>query len=113
MMVLATSAAYIATSQEHDAVGSCGFRAPHRFRTRRGDGFRVVRRSRLCCARWGEMEEILLEARRGSPWPIDGVVRGCVLAVWRTTSVDGGALLCNVLGVVDDPGINDPALTLN
>lgn len=64
-MALATSAAYIATSQEHDAVGSCGFRAPHRFRTRRGDGFRVVRRNRLCCARWGEMEEISVGSGTG------------------------------------------------
>jgi hypothetical protein len=61
-------------------------------------------------ARW---RRFLLEAGRGSPWPIDGMVHGCVLAEWRATSVDGGALLSNVLGVVDDSGINDPALTLN
>ena len=87
-------------------MGSYGFRAPHRFWTRRGDGFRVVRVDYAVHAKrdggyfyWRRMGESLADR-----WMCD--------CQWRAT-LDGGALLSNVLGVVDDLGINDPALTLN
>jgi hypothetical protein len=88
-MAMATSAVYIATSQEHTPRVRVVL-APHSFDK---EGRRVS-----CCGRVeyaGAVGEELL------------------LVLAELGGIDGWALLrCGVLGVVDDSGINDPALNL-
>lgn len=93
MMAMATSAAYIATSQELDAAGSCGFVLPIDLDK---EGRRVP-----CC---GRVCSISYAAAR----------RRCFLGT-AGVLVDGWGVCvrCGVLYLVDDLGINDPALTLN